>query len=80
MLEIKLRDVDALHALLSEFNALTYLQGLVQYDANCNIFHEDSLKSANECAEAYLWDKQLEAVAKFTEILQREDFACKVHD
>ena len=77
MLEIHLEDVDTQSAFSLEFGVLTYLQGLVDEDANSHVLNHPELAFARECAATYLWDRQRETAVRFRQMVQSEDFTHK---
>lgn len=79
MFWIDLDDIDELYNISLELGIITYLQGLVQIDKECNHMYEPSIDFASSCCEKYLLDEQLELVLKFRQTIEREDFFKKEH-
>ncbi len=71
---MKLEDADTLYQLFVELGAVTYLQGLLQYDIRENALGQEDLLFAHKATEQYLWDWQHKIVFGFKELFDKEDF------
>lgn len=75
MKKIHIRTIDAIANGVLELEILTYLQALTFYDENAHCIGEKELEKGRANALGYLWDLQLNTLAKLKGIVDSDEFA-----
>lgn len=70
MVEINIKTVDELHAVLSELTILTYLQELVHYDSDEDILEKGEFDYVAESANIHLRHQQFKVLKRFKRAIE----------
>lgn len=71
---VGLENIDKLYEIVLDLQLYVYLQGLVEFDSDGSCVFKHDFKSVVRNAQAFLFEKQLEAVQKLDRLVHSDGF------